>query len=581
MPSHRRGQRVSARDMPSPSKRPHSNTRAASRRFSRFLAAVGKTALLVFLSLVASARFPSQPLLPSAFAAPQDWRQVNEDGFGHPATDGGTELVVFGEELYAQNEDGLFRMEDPDAKKWQEVTTPAAPGSSALSALNGFLYLWNDGKLWFAQVGDPFTAPGSWQAVTSNGLPAQRSPRPLTVFQCHVYGITGGGSEPFTIWRSPDLGQTTMQWQAVVANSFGDPGNNQDIDFLGVYGGKLVAGTHTLKGVFGDPQAHASGGVEIWESATGSPESWTQVNDDGFGTEITATDTGATLRTNQVIGSWTVYAGHLYVGTKSHFGPEVWRYDGTGQGGWVNVTPPGAGPGLITSPGRNESLAVFRDELYLAEGFPTANLAKYDGRNWSIVIDGPNPFAPENGGLQSLAVFQASLYVSTLHAPYSGVTRGDQVWAHTPPPGGGGTWGLARPDLVVESLETTGSAAINPEGSVEVPVRVVVRNSGSDTADMFKTGTEYAGPDGTYTVAFTVPGQENIWYPYTSQPLAPGDEVTFDGKVTFHPEEHGITVALYAVADSCGGDEFKPDYCRVEERDETNNDSAPICVALP
>jgi hypothetical protein len=565
----------------SPGQRPHSDTCVFFCRSSRFLAAVGKAGLLVFLSLVAIARFPFQPLLPSAFAAPTDWRQVNEDGFGHPATDSGTELVVFGEGLYARNEDGLFRMEDPDARQWQEVTTPAAPGSSALSALDGFLYLWNDGKLWFARARDPLTVPGSWQPVTSNGLPGGDSPLPMAVFQCHVYGVTGGGSEPFAIWRSPDLGRTAMQWQAVVTNSFDDPGNNKDIDFLGIFNGRLVAGTQTLKGVFGDPQASASGGVEIWESETGSPGSWTQVNEDGFGTELIQTGTGLKLYTNQVIGSWSVYAGYLYVGTKSHFGAEVWRYDGTGQGGWVNVTPPWAGPGPFGGPGRNESMAVLRDDLYLAEGFPTANLAKYDGRDWSIEVDGPNPFAPENGGLLSLADFQGSLSVSTLHAPYSGITRGDQVWAYTPPPSGGGTFGLARPDLVVESLEATGPAAINAEGSVEVPARVVVRNSGSDTADIFKTGMEFSGPDGIYAVAFTVPGQENIWYPYTSQPLAAGDEVTFEGKVTFHPEDHGITVALYAVADSCSGDEFKPASCRVEERDETNNTSVPICVALP
>jgi hypothetical protein len=38
---------------------------------------------------------------------------------------------------------------------------------------------------------------------------------------------------------------------------------------------------------------------------------------------------------------------------------------------------------------------------------------------------------------------------------------------------------------------------------------------------------------------------------------------------------------LKAIADSCSGDEFMPDYCRVEESNETNNESTPISIALP
>jgi hypothetical protein len=142
-----------------------------------------------------------------------------------------------------------------------------------------------------------------------------------------------------------------------------------------------------------------------------------------------------------------------------------------------------------------------------------------------------------------------------------------------------------KPDLLVTTLETTGPATINAQNSVEVPVRVVVRNQGSEPAGVFKVSTEYTGgainPSSTFAVAFTVPGQPNIWYPYTSGPLASGSSAAFAGRLTFHPSEHGVSVSLKARADSCSGDEFMPVYCRVEESDETNNESAALSVPLP
>ncbi|MEC4684469.1 MAG: CARDB domain-containing protein [Nitrospirota bacterium] len=142
-------------------------------------------------------------------------------------------------------------------------------------------------------------------------------------------------------------------------------------------------------------------------------------------------------------------------------------------------------------------------------------------------------------------------------------------------------FGCGKPDLVVTTLEVTGPSVINAENSVEVPIRVVIRNQGNASADTFKTAIDYTEPKGTFVVAFTVPGQTDIWYPKTSSPLASGGEVTFSGKVTFHPSLHGVTVSLNAIADSCSGDEFMPDYCRVNESNEENNKSTSISLTLP
>jgi len=137
------------------------------------------------------------------------------------------------------------------------------------------------------------------------------------------------------------------------------------------------------------------------------------------------------------------------------------------------------------------------------------------------------------------------------------------------------------PDLVVTTLETTGSPTMNPDESIAVPIRVVVQNQGDAAAAVFKVSTEYTGPEGTFTVPFTVPGQDSAFYPYTGSSLGPGNGVTFEGEVTLPDTVGAETVSLRAIADSCAGDELMPDYCRVEERDEANNLSASISVSLP
>ena len=52
------------------------------------------------------------------------------------------------------------------------------------------------------------------------------------------------------------------------------------------------------------------------------------------------------------------------------------------------------------------AMVVYGDDLYLAEGFPSGNLGKYDGKTWSIVVKGHEPFGTQNQGFLSLAVLQ-------------------------------------------------------------------------------------------------------------------------------------------------------------------------------
>ena len=137
------------------------------------------------------------------------------------------------------------------------------------------------------------------------------------------------------------------------------------------------------------------------------------------------------------------------------------------------------------------------------------------------------------------------------------------------------------PNLIVANWQATGPPTVNAENSVEVPVRAVVRNDGDGSAGVFKLGAQYTESGGSFAVSFIVPGQTSVWYPFTSASLASGGEVTFDGHIVFHPSLHGETVTVTVTADSCSGDEFMPDYCRVDESNEGDNESASISVALP
>ena len=138
-----------------------------------------------------------------------------------------------------------------------------------------------------------------------------------------------------------------------------------------------------------------------------------------------------------------------------------------------------------------------------------------------------------------------------------------------------------KPDLVVSSFEITGTPSIDIENRVVVPVRIVVKNQGAADADVFKVSTSYTGSRDTHVVAFTVPKRGHPWYPYTWDSLEAGAELELNGTVTFDPSLHDTTVALVAIADSCSGEEFMPDYCRIIESEEENNQSGALSVALP
>ena len=141
--------------------------------------------------------------------------------------------------------------------------------------------------------------------------------------------------------------------------------------------------------------------------------------------------------------------------------------------------------------------------------------------------------------------------------------------------------GKGRPDLVVVAFEIKGPVTLDKENRAVVPVHVAVKNQGVAEAGAFKIATMYTGLDGPHFAAFAVKGQRDPRYVYTRGVLKPGAEFVFNGTVVFHPSEQAMEIPLYAVADSCTEEQDMPGYCRVDERNEKNNESKPVSVVLP
>ncbi len=139
-----------------------------------------------------------------------------------------------------------------------------------------------------------------------------------------------------------------------------------------------------------------------------------------------------------------------------------------------------------------------------------------------------------------------------------------------------------RPDLVA-TLRPSADSGWDANGNYSIPIEVTVTNRGGSAAAVFKTSTEHTDPQyGWLMTPFQVDGR-TPYYPQTTEPLEPGQSVTFIGAVFLEQEMAGETVELSVVADSCNGDgsSIAESYCRINESDESNNRSAPMRVVVP
>jgi hypothetical protein len=136
-------------------------------------------------------------------------------------------------------------------------------------------------------------------------------------------------------------------------------------------------------------------------------------------------------------------------------------------------------------------------------------------------------------------------------------------------------------DIIV--LDMTADIPYLEEGLAVLPLSLTVKNAADEVSmGVFKVAAWYTHPstDAPEVAAFDVPGQTSMWFPQTSGSLAPGDEETFEGLVRFPPSIHG-GIFFYAEADSCALEQSMPEYCRVLESDENNNESNVLVLSLP
>lgn len=132
------------------------------------------------------------------------------------------------------------------------------------------------------------------------------------------------------------------------------------------------------------------------------------------------------------------------------------------------------------------------------------------------------------------------------------------------------------PDLVVSYFDHDGPARSDAEG-VLVPAVLEIANRGGAPAEPFKVAIQVeARGRAAAPVPFRVSGQEDAWFPFAG-PLPPGETLQLRGEILVPPEWYDAEGArLVAEADSTVGDEFVPEYGRVQESDEGNNRSKPL-----
>jgi len=141
---------------------------------------------------------------------------------------------------------------------------------------------------------------------------------------------------------------------------------------------------------------------------------------------------------------------------------------------------------------------------------------------------------------------------------------------------------FALPDLVVTTISTGAPSFIGPS-EANLPLSVTIRNNGDPTDVRFKISVYVVDSAGKFVKPYTVTASGDRWYPWKTG-LARGESYTFRGTLYIGKPGgaslHGQRITIIPRVDSCSGDEFMSDYCRVRESNEANNEMQRS-IALP
>lgn len=143
-----------------------------------------------------------------------------------------------------------------------------------------------------------------------------------------------------------------------------------------------------------------------------------------------------------------------------------------------------------------------------------------------------------------------------------------------------------QPDLVV-SMRVLGAYSTDADGNFLIPISVTTLNQGRDLAGRFKVSTDYrvsTGATGLAPMRFigspTASFRGDNFYVWSLHAFSVSMSRVFSAVVTLPRALAGRLVSLRARVDSCVGEEFMPDYCRIAESREDNNESRAVTLRL-
>lgn len=412
-----------------------------------------RTRPATFTAIIALASVLTFLLIPGTARA-DSWTLEADSGIGIPYSTWGTTVGCFasfddgsGERLFAgvyntdENTTGgkVFRCDGPDPDDWTQVNTDGFGSggnhsilSMAVFAHGGteYLYVGTSGDgLRGCRVyrtagvgGPPYT---DWELVNTVGFGDANNhwASAMAVYEVegtdclYVGTYNGSGGE---VWRTAGTGEVPYtDWTQVNTNGFGD-NDNYRIDSMVVYEhdsiSYLYVGTRKSPG----------NGCELWRTAgAGSPEhtDWTQVNTDGFGSA-----------NNQSVASMVEFAhdgtSYLYASVyNAHERGAVYRTAGGGGPPytWTRVDNGSFGFNLGCM-----SLAAFShdatDYLYVGtagEGklWRTAGGGGPPYNDWTQVNSDYFDAGHNNSSVERLAVFGGDLYAGVVN-----YQSGCEVW---------------------------------------------------------------------------------------------------------------------------------------------------------
>ncbi|HII07217.1 MAG TPA: hypothetical protein HA349_07885 [Methanotrichaceae archaeon] len=134
------------------------------------------------------------------------------------------------------------------------------------------------------------------------------------------------------------------------------------------------------------------------------------------------------------------------------------------------------------------------------------------------------------------------------------------------------------PDLGITEIHAGDPTFRDGGREAALPLTITIKNFGISTAETFEVGITalYPGQKREIEATFSAPGKV--------EGLEGGKEVDIRGTLTLvHPDNkvlYGQNISIRAHADSCFGYKAMPEYCKVMESDEMNNDMA-VDLKLP